>query len=137
MAFWMQRQVKPNLKLKCDFRMEKPVPSIDSNLKVVTFGCRLNTYESQVMKREAEKAGLHELEGGAVLVNTCAVTGEAVRQITQGCIEILGPMGISREHLLEKWFRDVRITDIYEGTGEIQRMIIARSLCGYTRKDLN
>ncbi len=66
-----------------------------------------------------------------------AKTGEAVRQITQGCIEILGPMGISREHLLEKWFRDVRITDIYEGTGEIQRMIIARSLCGYTRKDLN
>ncbi|MBW2288908.1 MAG: acyl-CoA dehydrogenase [Deltaproteobacteria bacterium] len=66
-----------------------------------------------------------------------AKTGEAVRQITQGCIEILGPMGISREHLLEKWFRDVRITDIYEGTGEIQRMIIARSLLGYTRKELN
>jgi len=66
-----------------------------------------------------------------------AKTGEAVRQITQGCIEILGPMGISREHLLEKWFRDVRITDIYEGTGEIQRMIIARALLGYTRKELN
>jgi threonylcarbamoyladenosine tRNA methylthiotransferase MtaB len=63
--------------------MEKPVSAIDSNLKVVTFGCRLNTYESQVMKREAEKAGLHELEGGAVLVNTCAVTGEAVRQARQ------------------------------------------------------
>jgi len=66
-----------------------------------------------------------------------AKTGEAVRQITQGCIEILGPMGISREHLLEKWFRDVRITDIYEGTGEIQRMIIARSLLDYTRKELS
>jgi acyl-CoA dehydrogenase len=66
-----------------------------------------------------------------------AKAGQAVREITQGCIEILGPMGISREHLLEKWFRDVRITDIYEGTGEIQRMIIARSLCGYTRKELN
>ena len=66
-----------------------------------------------------------------------AKAGQAVREITQGCIEILGPMGISREHLLEKWFRDVRITDIYEGTGEIQRMIIARSLLGYTRKELN
>jgi len=66
-----------------------------------------------------------------------AKTGQAVREITQGCIEILGPMGISREHLLEKWFRDVRITDIYEGTGEIQRMIIARALLGYTRKELN
>jgi acyl-CoA dehydrogenase len=66
-----------------------------------------------------------------------AKAGAAVREITQGCIEILGPMSISRDHLLEKWFRDVRITDIYEGTGEIQRMIIARSLLGYTRKELN
>ena len=66
-----------------------------------------------------------------------AKAGEAVRQITQGCIEILGPMGVSREHLVEKWFRDVRITDIYEGTGEIQRMITARALLGYTRKELN
>jgi acyl-CoA dehydrogenase len=66
-----------------------------------------------------------------------AKTGKAVRQITQGCIEILGPMGVSREHLVEKWFRDVRITDIYEGTGEIQRMIIARGLFGYGRKELN
>jgi acyl-CoA dehydrogenase len=66
-----------------------------------------------------------------------AKTGAAVREITQGCIEILGPIGVSREHLLEKWFRDVRITDIYEGTGEIQRMITARALLGYTRKELN
>jgi len=62
--------------------------------------------------------------------------GSAVREITQGCIELLGPMGVSREHLLEKWFRDVRITDIYEGTGEIQRLIIARGLLDYTRADL-
>jgi acyl-CoA dehydrogenase len=66
-----------------------------------------------------------------------AKTGRAVRQITQGCIEILGALGVSREHLLEKWFRDVRITDIYEGTGEIQRMITARSLLGYSRNELN
>ncbi len=66
-----------------------------------------------------------------------AKTGTAVRRITQGCIEILGAMSVSREHLIEKWFRDVRITDIYEGTGEIQRMIIARALLGYTRAELN
>jgi len=62
--------------------------------------------------------------------------GSAVREITQGCIELLGPMGVSREHLLEKWFRDVRITDIYEGTGQIQNLIIARTILGYTRADL-
>ena len=53
-----------------------------------------------------------------------------------GCIEILGPLGVSREHLLEKWFRDVRITDIYEGTGQIQRLILARSILGYSSKEL-
>jgi acyl-CoA dehydrogenase len=66
-----------------------------------------------------------------------AKAGGAVREITQGCIEILGPMSISRQHLMEKWFRDVRITDIYEGTGEIQRMITARALLGYSRAELS
>jgi acyl-CoA dehydrogenase len=65
-----------------------------------------------------------------------AKAGAAVREITQGCIEIVGPMAVSRDHLLEKWFRDVRITDIYEGTGEIQRLIIARTLLGYSRDEL-
>ena len=66
-----------------------------------------------------------------------AHAGSSVRTITQGCIEILGPMGVSREHLLEKWMRDCRITDIYEGTGEIQRLIIARGLLEYTRAELS
>jgi acyl-CoA dehydrogenase len=65
-----------------------------------------------------------------------AKAGAAVREVTQGCIEILGPLGVSREHLLEKWFRDVRITDIYEGTGQIQRLIIARTILGYSRDEL-
>ncbi len=50
---------------------------------VVTFGCRLNTYESEVIRREAEAAGLAELKNGAIIFNTCAVTGEAVRQAKQ------------------------------------------------------
>ena len=47
-----------------------------------------------------------------------------------------GPLGVSREHLLEKWFRDVRITDIYEGTGQIQHLIIARPILDYGREEL-
>jgi threonylcarbamoyladenosine tRNA methylthiotransferase MtaB len=48
-------------------------------LDVVTFGCRLNSYESEVIRRHAETAGLTN----AVVVNTCAVTGEAERQARQ------------------------------------------------------
>lgn len=46
---------------------------------VVTFGCRLNTYESEAIRREAAVAGIKD----TVVVNTCAVTAEAVRQAKQ------------------------------------------------------
>jgi threonylcarbamoyladenosine tRNA methylthiotransferase MtaB len=48
-------------------------------IETLTFGCRLNTYEGEVMKAEAEKAGLDN----AIIINTCAVTQEAVRQARQ------------------------------------------------------
>ena len=47
--------------------------------------------------------------------------GDVGTKITQKVVEILGPLGYSREFLLEKWFRDAKITDIYEGTGQINR----------------
>lgn len=50
-----------------------------SDLEIITFGCRLNAYESEVMRQHADAAGLAD----AVIVNTCAVTGEAVRQARQ------------------------------------------------------
>jgi acyl-CoA dehydrogenase len=65
-----------------------------------------------------------------------AAGGKAARRITQGCIELLGPEALSEEHPLDRCFRDGRIFDIYEGAGEIQRLIIARSILGYTGRDL-
>ena len=53
-------------------------PFMDTN-KVITFGCRLNAFESEVIRRAAAAAGLT----GAIIVNTCAVTAEAERQARQ------------------------------------------------------
>ena len=50
-----------------------------SEIEIITFGCRLNAYESEVMRKHAETAGLSR----AVIVNTCAVTAESVRQARQ------------------------------------------------------
>lgn len=63
-----------------------------------------------------------------------ALGGKAARKITQGCLELLGPEGLSEAHLAEKWFRDVRIADIYEGAGEVQRILVARDVLGYGRE---
>jgi acyl-CoA dehydrogenase len=63
-------------------------------------------------------------------------SGDVVTKITQKSVEIMGPLGYSREFLLEKWFRDAKITDIYEGTGQINRLVAARQILGYTGKEL-
>jgi acyl-CoA dehydrogenase len=63
--------------------------------------------------------------------------GEIARTVTSRCLDLLGGIGITHDHLVEKWFRDARITDIYEGTGEIQRLIIARHILEYSSADLS
>jgi len=65
-----------------------------------------------------------------------AACGNAARKITQGCIELLGPFALDEDHPLEQAFRDGRIFDIYEGAGEIQRLIIARAILGYSSREL-
>jgi acyl-CoA dehydrogenase len=63
-------------------------------------------------------------------------SGDIVTRVTQRAVEMLGPLGYSREFLLEKWFRDAKITDIYEGTGQINRLVVARHLLGYSGSEL-
>jgi acyl-CoA dehydrogenase len=62
--------------------------------------------------------------------------GDVVTKITQKAVEIMGPLGYSRDLLMEKWFRDAKISDIYEGTGQINRLIVARNILGYSGRDL-
>ena len=62
--------------------------------------------------------------------------GKAVATITQTCIALLGPLGYTQEFLLEKWFRDAKIFDIFEGTQQIQLLIIARQLLGFSSAQL-
>jgi acyl-CoA dehydrogenase len=63
-------------------------------------------------------------------------SGDVTTRITQKVVEILGPLGYSREFLAEKWFRDAKITDIYEGTGQINRLVVARQILGYSGSEL-
>jgi len=51
--------------------------------EIITFGCRMNAYESEIIARQSAAAGLDTLEDGAIIFNSCAVTAEAVRQVKQ------------------------------------------------------
>jgi acyl-CoA dehydrogenase len=66
-----------------------------------------------------------------------AMGGGLARRVTQTCIDVLGACGLSDVYPVEKAFRDARIFDMYEGTGEVQRLIIAREILGYSPKELN
>ncbi|MCC6166215.1 MAG: acyl-CoA dehydrogenase family protein [Caldilineaceae bacterium] len=62
--------------------------------------------------------------------------GKAVTWVTQKAVELLGPLGYTTETLAEKWMRDAKINDIFEGTGQINTLIVAREILGYTRAEL-
>ena len=61
-----------------------------------------------------------------------AKAGLAVTKITQKAVELLGPLGYSKKLLVEKWMRDAKINDIYEGTQQINQLIIARRILDYS-----
>lgn len=65
-----------------------------------------------------------------------AKAGRSVVDITLKCVELAGAYGYTEESLLEKWARDSKILDIFEGTQQIQQLIVARRVLGKTSAEL-
>jgi len=61
---------------------------------------------------------------------------EVARRQTAEAIQVLGGYGYTKEFPVERYYRDAKITDIYEGTSEIQRLVIARSILGLREREL-
>ena len=61
---------------------------------------------------------------------------EMARRQTAEAIQILGGYGYTKEFPVERYYRDAKITEIYEGTSEIQRLVIARSILGLKQREL-
>lgn len=73
----------------------------------------------------ALEASMAKAKAGTVVVAVCAKA-----------VELLGPEGLTRKHPVEMWLRDSKVYDIFEGTGQINRLIIARGYLGYTSREL-
>jgi acyl-CoA dehydrogenase len=65
-----------------------------------------------------------------------AKAGRAGTDIALRCVALCGPIGYGESELLEKWARDAKILDIFEGTQQIQLLVIARQLLGLTSAEL-
>ena len=73
-----------------------------------------------------ETGGRYSLEASMAKL----FASETANYVAKEAIQIHGGMGYSKELPLERYFRDAKITEIYEGTSEIQRLVIARNLTG-------
>jgi alkylation response protein AidB-like acyl-CoA dehydrogenase len=76
----------------------------------------------------AEGAGRPHTEAGA---KAKLFASEMARRQTAEAIQILGGYGYTKEFPVERYYRDAKITEIYEGTSEIQRLVIAREILGH------
>jgi alkylation response protein AidB-like acyl-CoA dehydrogenase len=96
-----------------------------ADMKTRLEAARLLTYQAALAKDEAEKAG-----GRYSLQSSMAklYASEAAMWIATKAVQIFGGNGYSKEYPVERHFRDAKITEIYEGTSEIQRLVIARSI---------
>jgi alkylation response protein AidB-like acyl-CoA dehydrogenase len=85
---------------------------------------RLLTWRAAWMARHGRK--FNRAEGSMSKM----FAGETAVRVTEQAIQILGGNGYTREYPVERWHRDAKIFTIFEGTSEIQRMIIGRALTG-------
>ena len=105
--------------------VEKDIHSMEVNLKAA----RLLTWRACWMIDRRERNSLDASMAKAK-------AGLAVTHICQKAVELMGPLGYSRDYLLEKWMRDCKINDIFEGTGQINMLIVARNVLGFRRDKL-
>ncbi|MBI5117249.1 acyl-CoA dehydrogenase family protein [Candidatus Poribacteria bacterium] len=105
--------------------IEKDIHGMEANLKAA----RLLTWRACCLLDRRQR---NSLEASMAK----AKAGLAVTHICQKAVELMGPLGYSRDYLLEKWMRDCKINDIFEGTGQINMLIVARNVLGFGRDKL-
>ena len=90
---------------------------------------RLLVYRAAWLKQQGKP---HTEEGAKAKL----FASEMARRQTAEAIQVLGGYGYTKEFPVERYYRDAKITEIYEGTSEIQRLVIARSILGLKEREL-
>jgi alkylation response protein AidB-like acyl-CoA dehydrogenase len=101
-----------------------------ANMSMEIDAARLLIYRAAWLKQEGRP---HTEEGAKAKL----FASEMARRQTAEAIQILGGYGYTKEFPVERYYRDAKITEIYEGTSEIQRLVIARSILGLKERELD
>jgi alkylation response protein AidB-like acyl-CoA dehydrogenase len=98
-----------------------------ADMKTRIEASRLLIYQAALAKERAKQSGeRYSLEAAMAKL----FASETAMWVTTQAVQIHGGMGYSKELPVERYFRDAKITEIYEGTSEIQRIVIARAETG-------
>ena len=98
-----------------------------ADMKTRIEAARLLTYNAALAKEDSKKTGARfSLEASMAKL----FASEMAMFVTHAAVQIHGGMGYSKELPVERYFRDAKITEIYEGTSEIQRLVISRQELG-------
>jgi len=98
-----------------------------ADMKTRIEASRLLIYNAALAKiKSLETGGRYSLEASMAKL----FASETAMYVTHQAVQIHGGMGYSKELPVERYFRDAKITEIYEGTSEIQRLVISRSEMG-------
>jgi len=100
-----------------------------ANMSMELDAARLLVYRAAWLKQQGRP---HTEEGAKAKL----FASEMARRQTAEAIQVLGGYGYTKEFPVERYYRDAKITEIYEGTSEIQRLVIARSILGLSERTL-
>lgn len=92
-----------------------------ADMKVKVDAAKLLVYRAAVKKQNGEK-----FSADAAMAKLFAA--ETAMEVTTQCVQLYGGYGYTREYPVERMMRDAKITEIYEGTSEVQRMVISNAL---------
>jgi alkylation response protein AidB-like acyl-CoA dehydrogenase len=96
-----------------------------ADMKTRIEAARLLTYQAALAKEEVGTSGKrYSLEAAMAKL----YASETAMWVATKAVQIFGGNGYSKEYPVERYFRDAKITEIYEGTNEIQRLVISRSI---------
>lgn len=122
-------------KAGCRFDYAKPLLSV-THAEATLYRLEAEWEAARLLTLKAAWMADNKLPNSKEASIAKAKAGRVASEVTLKCVELAGALGYGEDELLEKWARDSKILDIFEGTQQIQLLIVARRLLGKSSSEL-